>query len=163
MLWLVLGGLTLFLFLGGLRAFERASVTTVKSLVVWMAALGGLTLALLLVLTGRGGIALGALALFGPLIWNRWRASHPTGLGTGARGAGTRTGGGGEAPRARSGAMTRQEAYQVLGLQPGASEADIRAAHHRLMRTAHPDTGGSDWLAARVNMARDVLLGPRHA
>lgn len=162
MLWLVLGGLTLFLFLGGLRAFERASVTTVKSLVVWIAALGGLSLALLLVLTGRGAIALGALAMFGPLIWNCWRAAHSAGLGTGARGAGT-NGGGGEAPRARSGAMTRQEAYQVLGLAPGASEADIRAAHHRLMRTAHPDTGGSDWLAARVNMARDVLLGPRHA
>ena len=59
--------------------------------------------------------------------------------------------------------MTRQEAYQVLGLAPGASETDIRAAHHRLMRTAHPDAGGSDWLAARVNMARDVLLGHRHA
>ncbi len=169
MLWLVLGGLTLFLFLGGLRAFERASVSTVKSLIAWIAALGGLTLALLLVLTGRGGIALGALTLFGPLIWNRWRASHPAGLGTGARGSGPRGAGAGgagtgagEPPRARSGAMTRQEAYQVLGLAPGASEADIRAAHHRLMRTAHPDTGGSDWLAARVNMARDVLLGPRH-
>jgi hypothetical protein len=170
MLWLVLGGVTLFLFLGGLRAFERASVTTVKSLLAWIAALGGITLALLLVLTGRGGIALGALTLFGPLIWNRWRAAHPTGLGANARNAGPGAGpqpgprpGAGEAPRTRSGNMTRQEAYQVLGLAPGASEADIRAAHHRLMRTAHPDTGGSDWLAARVNMARDVLLGPRHA
>jgi DnaJ homolog subfamily C member 19 len=60
--------------------------------------------------------------------------------------------------------MTQEEAYQVLGLQPGASEAEIRAAHHRLMRTAHPDSGGSDWLATRVNQARDVLLrrtGPR--
>jgi hypothetical protein len=159
MVWpILLGVLTLFLFFGGLRAFERASVTTVKSLVAWIAALGGLSLALLLVLTGRGGVALGALTLFGPLVWNRWRAAHPTaGPGAGARG------GGGEAPRARGGAMTRQEAYQVLGLTPGASEADIRAAHHRLMRTAHPDTGGSDWLAARVNMARDVLLGSRHA
>ena len=162
MLWLVLGGLTLFLFLGGLRAFERASVTTVKSLVLWIAALGGLSLALLLVLTGRGGIALGALTLFGPLIWNRWRAAHPPGLGAGTRNAGTGSGGG-EAPRARGGAMTRQEAYQVLGLAPGASEADIRAAHHRLMRTAHPDAGGSDWLAARVNMARDILLGTHRA
>ena len=54
--------------------------------------------------------------------------------------------------------MTPDEAYQVLGLRPGASEADIRAAHHRLMRTAHPDSGGSDWLATRVNQARDVLL-----
>ena len=160
MIWLVLGALTLFLFLGGLRAFERASVATVKSLVMWIAALGGLSLALLLVLTGRGGIALGALTLFGPLIWNRWRAARPAGLGAGARGAGTSQG---EAPRTRGAAMTRQEAYQVLGLAAGASEADIRAAHHRLMRTAHPDAGGSDWLAARVNMARDVLLGSRHA
>ena len=158
MLWLLLGGLTLFLFLGGLRAFERASVTTVKSLILWIVALAGLTLALLLVLTGRGGIAVGALTMFGPLIWSRWRAAHPAGLGAGAQNTS-----GGEPPRARGGPMTRQEAYQVLGLAPGASEAEIRAAHHRLMRTAHPDTGGSDWLAARVNMARDVLLGPRHA
>ena len=50
------------------------------------------------------------------------------------------------------------QAYEVLGLRPGATEADIRAAHHRLMRTAHPDSGGSDWLATRVNQARDVLL-----
>ena len=78
MLWLVLGGLTLFLFLGGLRAFERASVTTIKSLFAWIAALGGISLALLLVLSGRGGIALGALTLFGPLIWQRWRASAST-------------------------------------------------------------------------------------
>ncbi|MGA3403224.1 MAG: DnaJ domain-containing protein [Acetobacteraceae bacterium] len=163
MLWLVLGGVTLFLFLGGLRAFERASVTTVKSLLVWIVALGGLSLALLLVLTGRGGIALGALTLFGPLIWNRWRAAHSSGLGAAGRGPRPGPGTGSETPRARGGAMTRQEAYQVLGLAPGASEADIRAAHHRLMRTAHPDAGGSDWLAARVNMARDVLLGPKHA
>ena len=55
--------------------------------------------------------------------------------------------------------MTREEAYDVLGLHPGASEAEIRAAHHRLMRAAHPDSGGSDWLATRINQARDVLLG----
>ena len=54
--------------------------------------------------------------------------------------------------------MTRAEAYQVLGLKPGATEEEIRAAYHRLMRAAHPDAGGSDWLAARINQARDVLL-----
>jgi curved DNA-binding protein CbpA len=47
----------------------------------------------------------------------------------------------------------------VLGLRPGASKAEILSAHRRLMRGAHPDTGGSDWLAARINLARDVLLG----
>src|SRR6185437_461533 len=76
MLWLVLGALTLFLFLGGLRAFERASVTTIKSLVAWIAAIGGIALALLLVLSGRGGFAIGALTLFGPLIYRRWQASR---------------------------------------------------------------------------------------
>jgi curved DNA-binding protein CbpA len=59
--------------------------------------------------------------------------------------------------------MTRAEAYEVLGLAPNASEVDIRAAHRRLMRGAHPDSGGSDWLAARINQARDILLGGRHA
>jgi hypothetical protein len=56
------------------------------------------------------------------------------------------------------GRMSRQEALAVLGLPEGASEDEIRAAHRRLMRAAHPDGGGSDWLAARINQARDVLL-----
>jgi hypothetical protein len=155
MLWLVLGGLTLFLFLGGLRAFERASVTTIKSLFAWIVALGGISLALLLVLSGRGGFALGALTMFGPLLWQRWQA-HRAGLGGQQRMAG---GSAPPPPPRRPGNMTREEAYQVLGLQPGATEAEIRAAHHRLMRTAHPDSGGSDWLATRVNQARDVLVG----
>lgn len=162
MLWLLLGALTLFLFLGGLRAFERASVTTIKSLFAWIAALGGITLALLLILTGREGIALGALAMFGPLIWQRWRA-YRSGLSSGpnqqqqssrsANSDNQRS-----PPRRPAAGMTPDEAYQVLGLHAGATEAEIRAAHHRLMRTAHPDSGGSDWLATRINLARDVLL-----
>jgi hypothetical protein len=55
--------------------------------------------------------------------------------------------------------MSEQEAYKVLGLQPGASEGEIRAAHRRLMKDAHPDHGGSDAMAARLNAAKDVLLG----
>jgi DnaJ homolog subfamily C member 19 len=156
MLWLIIGALTLFLFLGGLRAFERASVTTIKSLLAWIAALGGVTLALLLVLTGREGIALGALAMFGPLIWQRWQA-YRSSLGT--RSNQQQAGESSQPPpRRAAGGMSVDEAYQVLGLHPGATEAEIRAAHHRLMRTAHPDSGGSDWLATRINLARDVLL-----
>jgi hypothetical protein len=63
-------------------------------------------------------------------------------------------------PQAPSGGrMTRAEALSVLGLAEGASEEQIRAAHRRLMQSAHPDRGGSDWLASRVNEARDFLLG----
>jgi hypothetical protein len=62
-------------------------------------------------------------------------------------------------PPPGTGRMTRAEALAVLGLGEGAGEAEIRGAHRRLMRTAHPDSGGSDWLAARLNEARDILLG----
>jgi hypothetical protein len=148
-LWLILGGLTLFVFVGGLRAFERASVGTIKSLLAWIAALGGLSLAALMFLTGRGPMAVGALAMFGPLIWQHWRAAH-----TGQSGRAKP-----EPPPRQASAMTIDEAWQVLGLEPGADVEAIRAAHRRLMRAAHPDSGGSNWLAARINQARDILLG----
>ncbi|MBN9072826.1 MAG: DnaJ domain-containing protein [Rhizobiales bacterium] len=57
-----------------------------------------------------------------------------------------------------SGAMTKEEAYKVLGLETGASAADVRQAHRRLMQRLHPDIGGSPFLAARINEAKDVLL-----
>ncbi len=72
--------------------------------------------------------------------------------GVGAAGAGS-----GAGPHA-AGAMSVDEAYEILGLEPGASAADIKAAHRRLMKQMHPDHGGSDYLAMKINQAKDTLL-----
>lgn len=80
-----------------------------------------------------------------------WRASSRS----------DRTGqGNGRQSRARAnGGMSREEAYKVLGLNPGATAEEIRTAHHKLMMQNHPDHGGSGYLAAKINEAKDVLLG----
>lgn len=62
-------------------------------------------------------------------------------------------------PSSGGGVMTREEALEVLGLQAGATPEEIKAAHHRLMLKLHPDQGGSTWMAAKLNQARDLLLG----
>lgn len=64
-------------------------------------------------------------------------------------------------PRAASAEMRENEAYQILGLEPGASEEAIRAAHRALIARLHPDRGGSTALAALVNRAKDVALAAR--
>jgi DnaJ-class molecular chaperone len=54
--------------------------------------------------------------------------------------------------------MSREEALSILGLKADAGREDIIAAHRRLMQKVHPDRGGSDYMAAQINKAKDILL-----
>ena len=88
---------------------------------------------------------------FGP----DWRQRAAAASATGTFG----TDAGAPPPRGPRSDMSVDEAYAILGLKPGASPDEIRAAYRKLMLLNHPDRGGSDWLAAKINRARQVLLG----
>ena len=152
MVALILGALTLVVLMSALGMFSRAQVATIKKFGIWVAGIFGLLVAVGLFFTGRLGSAIAVLGMVGPLLWS-FRAGPARGPSMGRRPFASAA-----APRANAG-MTRAEAYEVLGLRAGADGAAIQAAYVRLMQAAHPDRGGSDWLAARINQARDVLLG----
>ncbi len=136
-----LGALGLLLWLA--RRFSMASVPGLHSLLRWVAALAAMSLLTMLLLTGRGLVALAMVVIMGPLAWGWWRQAAPT-----------------ASPRSRSPQrMTRRMALEVLGLTDPVDEAQIRAAWVQAMQAAHPDRGGSDIDAARVNQAKDVLSG----
>jgi hypothetical protein len=79
---------------------------------------------------------------------DEWRGAEGSSGGKRARHGGANT-------------MDREEAYDVLGLEPDSSAAEIRDAHHKLLLKIHPDQGGSDYLAAKINQAKEVLLNDK--
>lgn len=72
---------------------------------------------------------------------------------------GASAGGGGNGGGPSSGVMSREEALEILGLEPGAEADDVRQAYRRLMQKLHPDHGGSTYLATKLNEAKRVLIG----
>ena len=142
-------GLGITLLLIGLLLIALVTQLTARTLkltalaIVFMAAATAL---LIFAIAGRYGLAApaGALALWGMrayLLARQIRAS------------------GHQAPAQQGGkSMARAEALDILGLQEGATADEIEAAYKTLIVKNHPDQGGTDWLAARLNEARDILL-----
>jgi hypothetical protein len=148
---LIVGLVVLVVFLLLAAAYTRARP---RDLVKGIRFSGGVLLGLVtiaLAVTGRIGLAF--LAAAGA--WALLTGTMPPWL-SGPRNPGNP--GSQDIPSGRRGTMSRAEALHVLGLQAGATEEEIRAAHRRLIMQIHPDKGGTSYLAAKINEAKDVLL-----
>lgn len=130
------------------RLFISTAPATLARAVRWLAAFLIAAAIAVFVYAGREALAASLLpALLAALL--RWRPFGRSDRHSSDRG-GDRAGGAAQ--------MTRAEALQILDLKEGASDEEIRDAHRRLIVRIHPDRGGSTFLAAKLNEARDVLL-----
>ncbi len=136
-------GTALALF-GLYRFFLKASPQQVKALLLSVVALTIGLASLFLAVTGKLPAAIGILVALWPLArsWLQMRKSAPS-----------------SSPQNPN--LTEKEALEVLGLPKTATAEDIKEAHIRLMKKLHPDQAGSDWIAKKINAAKELLLKTR--
>lgn len=150
MVFLVIGVLLAVGLFMLLSWWANTEVASAKRSLMW--AIVAVCVLLGLVLYSRAG----AISAMVPGAFALWRMTNiartAASMANRFKGSNAQQGSGG-------GQMTRDEAYEVLGLEPGAPEEDINKAFKRLMAQCHPDKGGSDWMAAQLNEAKRTLLG----
>ncbi len=152
--YLIIGLLLAVLLLFLLSSWANATVATAKRSLMWAIIGVCLLLALLLLATGKALLAAvpagyAMLRMFGPMAASRLLKNFKM----------RKPGFGGSGSSAGQSSMSRTEALEVLGLEEGAGETEVNEAYRRLMAQVHPDKGGSDWMAAKLNDARKTLLG----
>ncbi|WP_417452029.1 J domain-containing protein [Kordiimonas sp.] len=142
-IWLILGSALACLLLMLLNWWAKAEVKTAKNSLFWaiVAVCGILTFALMA--TGRGVMAILPIGL---AAWRMFGAGLQPSRKSASRG--------------QEGAqMSPAEARDVLGVEKGAGDDEVNSAYRRLMAKYHPDKGGNDWMASKLNEARKTLLG----
>lgn len=151
MIWFVLGGVLLAGLLWFLYRLAYADSARVVGRARTLGAAAAIIVGLGLALTGRIGLA---VVLFGAAAGLLGFG----GFGPFGQFGGNPSGGaaGGRSPQ--QGQMSHAEALEVLGLQEGASEDEIKKAHRKLLGKVHPDREGTTYLASKINEAKDVLL-----
>ena len=124
------------------RFFINAEVKQIKAFFLSVFALAVCVALLVMALTGRLAAALGIFVVLLPFAAPYLKKFRQEPQNTSAS----------------TSLMSRTEALEVLGLETAASEEDIQMAYKKLMMKVHPDAEGSDWMAAKLNQARDILL-----
>jgi hypothetical protein len=143
-----------------IRAFAKASPQQARALTTKVGGYVVLAFAALIAIRGHFDYAVPlVLVALGMLGYQQMLGKIKGSFGGGGGSAGSKAAEGQQQappPRGRV-RMSRDEALRVLGLKAGASADDVKAAHRRLLKDFHPDKGGTDYLAAKINEAKDVL------
>lgn len=129
------------------RFMLKASIAEIKTLIISIAVFTLCIALFFLAITGRLPAAIAVVSALIPLAY-----------GYGRKWLSGKMAGEAQSKSTQQNPMTRDEAYEILGLQDGATRKDIQDAYKRLMKKVHPDQEGSEWMAAKLNAAKDLLL-----